>query len=236
MPPEPFDVSIVIPVYNGAATIGPVVLSAFEAFSGKAVLEVVLVDDASQDGSSAVCAAIAAQRPGVVFWSLARNGGEHAAVLAGLRRCRGRWAVVMDDDGQNAAEDALRLYETARDGGFDLVYADYPRLEESRARRWASAVNGAAAVLFIGKPRGLYLASFKCLSRRLIDRMCLFQTAFAHIDAMALRYARSVTSARATHRPRLAGRSGYTWVKLARVALDMVLCMPTGRSQANAGS
>src|ERR1700709_585248 len=119
--------SIVVPVYNGAATVGELV-AALRALDIAGGLEVVLVVDGSPDNSLDVCKQLAAQ-PGapVTVLSLSRNFGEHNAVMAGLSRARGAYAITMDDDLQTPPSEVKRLYEYARDGGYDVVYTYYRR-------------------------------------------------------------------------------------------------------------
>ena len=95
------ELSLVIPVYNGGATVGPLVEQITKVF-GSTSFEVVLVNDGSEDDSEAVCAKLAQVFPdSVVFVHLSRNFGEHNAVLAGFKQARGRYIAVLDDDGQN---------------------------------------------------------------------------------------------------------------------------------------
>src|SRR5260370_15063353 len=126
--------SIVVPVYNGAATIGELVnaLRALEIAGG---LEIVLVADGSPDNSLAVCKQLAAE-PGapIVLLSLSRNYGEHNAVMAGLARARGSYVITMDDDLQNPPGEVKRLFEHARDGGYDAVYTYYPEKKHAAWR------------------------------------------------------------------------------------------------------
>src|SRR5471032_2898732 len=97
--------SIVVPVYNGASTVGELV-AALRALDIAGGLEIVLVVDGSPDNSLDVCKKLAAE-PGapVVVLSLSRNFGEHNAVMAGLARSRGAFAITMDDDLQNPPGD-----------------------------------------------------------------------------------------------------------------------------------
>src|SRR5258706_10707941 len=107
---------IVVPVYNGAATIGELVkaLRALEIAGG---LEIVLVVDGSPDNSLEVCKQLAAE-PGapIVLLSLSRNFGEHNAVMAGLAPPRRSYLITMDHDLQNPPEEVKRPFEHARGG------------------------------------------------------------------------------------------------------------------------
>jgi len=88
-------VSIVIPVYNGALSIGRLCDELIVNLSPLFRIEIVLVNDCSPDKSEEVCIAITKKHPDFVsFYSLARNVGEHNTVMAGLNmaglilRCR----------------------------------------------------------------------------------------------------------------------------------------------------
>src|SRR3954447_25549437 len=117
--------SIVVPVYNGAATIGELV-EALRALEIEGGLEIVLAVDGSPDNSLEVCRKLAAE-PGapVTVLNLSRNFGEHNAVMAGLGRARGAYAITMGDDRKTPPAEVKRLYEYARDGGYDVVYTYY---------------------------------------------------------------------------------------------------------------
>src|ERR1700679_294848 len=101
--------SIVIPVYNGAASVGELV-EAIEALDISGGHEIVLVNDGSPDNSLAVCRELVARaRIPITLVDLSRNYGEHNAVMAGLRQTRGAHVITMDDDLQNPPEEIERL-------------------------------------------------------------------------------------------------------------------------------
>jgi len=104
-------ISIVIPVYNGARTIGPLVERLTETMRERP-LQIVLVDDGSLDASDAACRGLSARHAGTVTYvKLSRNFGEHNAVMAGLWHARGDYAVIMDDDFQNPPEEVSRVID-----------------------------------------------------------------------------------------------------------------------------
>ena len=106
--------SVVIPLYRSEESIERVVaeLAALPIEGG---LEIVLVNDCSPDNTLAACSRIMATCPvPVAVVNLARNFGEHNAVLTGLRHARGRWVVTMDDDGQNPPSEVPKLLAAAQ--------------------------------------------------------------------------------------------------------------------------
>src|SRR3979490_972851 len=106
--------SVVVPVYNGAATIGELV-QALRGLEIEGGLEIVLVVDNSPDNSLDVCKQLATEQGApITVISLSRNFGEHNAVMAGLARARGAYAITMDDDLLNSLAEATPLFEHAR--------------------------------------------------------------------------------------------------------------------------
>ena len=105
--------SVVIPVFNSEDTIGALVDSVIgELGSRYERVEVVLVDDGSQDESYAKMLAARERYPNLVTTvRLARNFGEHNAVMCGLGEVTGDAVAIIDDDFQNPPLEIVRLVE-----------------------------------------------------------------------------------------------------------------------------
>jgi len=218
------ELSFVIPVYNGSATIGGVVRSIHEHFHDLP-FEIVLVNDGSQDDSEAVCAALVDEFPETTtLVHLARNFGEHSAVLAGLNNTHGAYVAVLDDDGQNPPSEARRLYEEIKARGHDVVYGHYRVKHHSWFRNLGSWFNGRVANIMLKKPSDLYLSSFKVMNRFLVDEIVRYRGAFPYIDGLVLRTTGNIGQIDVEHRQRGAGaRSTYTLTKLFKLWLNMFL-------------
>jgi undecaprenyl-phosphate 4-deoxy-4-formamido-L-arabinose transferase len=216
-------ISIVIPVYNGAASIGPLVTRLIDML-GTNALQIVLVNDSSLDNSDEVCRSLYRRfSETITYVKLAKNFGEHNAVMAGLQHARGDYAVIMDDDFQNPPEEVTRLIEHAYGHGYDIVYTYSPHKRHHRLRNLGSLVNDRIANFMLGKPRDLYLSSFKCLSRFTVDEILKYPGPFPYVDGLALRCTRNIGKLEVRHEPRREGRSNYTFRKLAHLWLNMFL-------------
>ena len=80
-----------------------------------------LVNDGSPDNSLAVCRGLVERaRVPITLVELARNYGEHNAVMAGLRHARGAHVITMDDDLQNPPEEVARLLAFAQESGREV--------------------------------------------------------------------------------------------------------------------
>jgi len=215
--------SIVVPVYNGAATVGTLV-EAVSALDVPGGLEIVLVVDGSPDNSLEVCRGLLAQATvPITLVNLARNFGEHNAVMAGLHHARGAHVINMDDDLQNPPSELLKILEQAQRTGADVVYTYYAAKEHDSWRNWGSRFTNWVADYLLDKPRGLYLSSFRCMSAFLVEQVLKYDGPFAYIDGLILQSTQSIERIQVVHLPRAEGRSNYTIRRLVRLWLNMFL-------------
>jgi glycosyltransferase involved in cell wall biosynthesis len=217
------DFSLIVPVFNGGPTIGWLVDQAHADFDG-ADFEIILVNDGSADYSEGACTLLVEKYPDSVrYVHLARNYGEHTAVLAGLRQARGRFVAVLDDDGQNPPYEARRMLEHAAAQGLDVVYGRYEFRKHLLLRRLGSWCNDRAAGLVLDKPRDIHLSSFKVMSRMVVDEVVKYDSKFPYLDGMIFRITRNIGQLTVTHLERRAGRSGYNLRKHVALWLNMLL-------------
>ncbi|WP_191085008.1 glycosyltransferase family 2 protein [Roseococcus microcysteis] len=217
----PVGLSIVVPVYRGAATVGKLVeaLSALKPAGG---IEIVLVNDGSPDDSGDVCRRLAetATVP-LTYVEHARNFGEHNAVLTGLRHARGAYIINMDDDLQNPPEEVIRLYDHARLGGWDVVYTRYAKKEHEGWRNLGSKFANKVADSLLDKPKGLYLSSFRCMSALVAQEVVKYTGPYPYIDGLIMQVTQRIASIEVAHYPRAEGRSNYTMRRLVRLWLNL---------------
>jgi glycosyltransferase involved in cell wall biosynthesis len=218
---RPYLLSVVIPVYNGARTIGILV----DALAGVRIPgghEIVLVNDGSPDDSEAVCRALATRTDvPVTFVNLSRNFGEHNAVMAGLSFTRGEYVITMDDDLQNPPEEVARLVDHAKSRRLDVVYTYYRTKQHALWRNLGSRFANWAANLVLEKPKDLYLCSFRCISAFVVENVLRYQGPYPYIDGLILQVTRNVGALEVMHLPRAEGHSNYTMRRLVRLWLNM---------------
>jgi len=218
---HPVGLSIVVPVYRGAATIGTLVAE-LSKLSPEGGMEIVLVNDGSPDNSGDVCRALlrSATVP-ITYIEHARNFGEHNAVMTGLRHARGAYVITMDDDLQNPPEEVLRLYDHARKGGFDVVYTRYAVKEHAAWRNLGSRFANWVADQLLDKPKGLYLSSFRCMSAFVVREVVKYRGPYPYVDGLLLQVTQRLDSIEVKHFARAEGRSNYTLRRLIRLWLNL---------------
>lgn len=209
--------SFVIPVYNGASTIGPLV-RAIEQLSVDGGHEVVLVNDGSADDSSAVCRELVrTTRIPVTFVEHSRNYGEHNAVLTGWRHARGAHIVNLDDDGQNPPAEAVRLWQHAKATGLDVVFGHYEVKQHAFWRNAGSRFTTRVTDWALDKPASFYLSSFRCVTAFAAQQVVSYAGPYPYLDGLLLQVTQRIGSISVRHEARHAGASGYTLRRLVRL-------------------
>jgi len=217
------ELSLVIPVYNGSQTIRAVVESIQRVFASRS-FEIILVNDGSEDDSEEVCAKLVQESRGTVtLVQLSRNFGEHSAVLAGLSQARGEYMAVLDDDGQHPPEEVARMLAEIKQKNYDVVYGHYIEKQHSQFRNAGSRFNDRIATLMLGKPKDLYLSSFKVMNRFLVNEIIKYRGPYPYADGLIYRTTRRIGQIPVEHRANMIGPSRYTFRKLLGLWLNMFL-------------
>ena len=102
-------ISIIIPVFNSENTIETLVNGIAKVLGDHYQFEVLLINDSSEDDSEEKCKQLVEKYLNVSLFSLSKNVGEHNAIMAGLNKCSGDFAVIISDDLQNTADTLLEL-------------------------------------------------------------------------------------------------------------------------------
>lgn len=208
-------ISYVIPCYRSEHTLEQVVaeVTATMGTLPQYDYEVVLVNDCSPDGTLGVIRRLVAADSHVQGVDLARNFGQHAALMAGFHQCTGDVIVCLDDDGQTPANEVGKLLEQI-DAGYDVVYARYDNKRQAGWRNLGSWVNSKMTEIMLGKPTELVVNSYFAARRFVVDEMLRYEHCYPYVIGLVLRTTKNICNVPVHHRAREKGRSGYTLGKL----------------------
>lgn len=208
-------VSFVIPCYRSERTLPHVVAEIDEKMRQLAQYEyeILLINDCSPDDTFGVIRKLCSERKEIKGISFARNFGQHAALMAGLRHSVGDYVVCLDDDGQTPANEVDKLLDQL-ENGYDAVYARYEHKQHSGFRNLGSKVNELMTRVMLNKPADLYISSYFAVKRFVVEDMIRYENSYPYVIGLVLRATKNITNVAVTHREREEGTSGYTVKKL----------------------
>lgn len=207
--------SFVIPCYGSETTVGIVVNEIITTLRQRPQYEyeVILVNDCSPDNVWESIRTLALSDPHITGINLAKNFGQHSALMAGYRACTGDLIISLDDDGQTPAAELFTLVDKMEEG-WDVVYASYEHKMHSGFRNFGIWMNEKMTESLIGKPKGLKVTSYFIMRRFIADEILRYQNAYPYIEGLIFRATKHIANVPVTHHSRMVGESGYTFGKL----------------------
>ena len=216
-------VSVVIPVYNEAEGLPLLFERLYPALDAlERPYEVVFVDDGSADGSVAELREQYQRRPDVTrVVVLARNAGQHRAILAAFSYTRGDYVITLDADLQNPPEEIARLV-AAMDAGADYVGTIRMLRKDVMWRKAASRLmnrlrEGTTSIRITDQ--GCMLRGYH---RSVIDAVNRCTEVSTYVPALAYVFARHPVEIEVAHAERTVGESKYSLFRLIRLNFDLM--------------
>lgn len=215
------DITVVIPVYNSAAT-----LHQLHARLTKTLgvitqsYEIILVDDGSRDASWPAMQALAAKdEVHVVAVQLMRNYGQHNTLMCGLGMARGAHVITMDDDLQNPPEEIPKLLAHIQNNHLDLVYGCPSNREHAAWRNLGSSIVWHFYRTVFRNP--VTPTPFRVMTHQLAQSVMFYDLNFTYLDGLLAWCTGRIAGVEVEHHSRAEGNSGYSLGKLLALALNL---------------
>jgi undecaprenyl-phosphate 4-deoxy-4-formamido-L-arabinose transferase len=212
-----FDISIVIPVFNSALTIERLIDQIYTAIPSNRIRhEVILIDDASHDSSKSLLKEIFLKYPNISVIELRKNSGQDNAIMAGLKKVSGQYAVIMDDDLQHDPKYIPILFSEVKDGA-DVCYANFLIKKQSFLKNFGSWFANKCANILLKKPKNIYLSPFKIIDSSVVEEIIKYQGPYPYVDGLIFRVTKNVKQVDVEHSERSLGEGNYTFLKSIKV-------------------
>ena len=220
---ESLDLSIVVPVYNEAESLSPLI----EAIANAVITthlsyEIICVDDGSIDGSTKILMDLARQRSDLKAVILRRNYGQTPAMAAGFENAQAKAIITLDGDLQNDPQDIPLLLDKLNEG-YDLVSGWRKQRQDAAITR---LLPSKIANWIIGKVTGVklhdYGCSLKAYRAELVADMNLYGELHRFLPALAYIEGARITEIPVRHHPRRYGTSKYGLGRTIRVIMDLL--------------
>lgn len=214
------DVSIVVPVYNGATALAELRERVAKAMQASGYHhELILVDDRGQPQTWPAIQALASRNPEVIGVRLSRNFGQHAATICGIGCARGEWIVTLDDDLEHPPESIPALL-SAGDPDHPLVYGVFAKRTHASYRNFSSELMRHLLKRAFPDMNEDY-CSFRAIHAPLAAQLNRFGLNKPYIDGMLSWLTSSTRAVEVPHLSREHGHSAYTLRKLISHAVNI---------------
>ena len=211
--------SVVVPVYNSDHMLEELYTRVSQVFDTviREDFELILVDDGSKDHSYEVMEKLRGRDRRVKIIQMARNFGQHPALLCGFAHARGDFIITMDDDLQHPPEEISKLVsEMNRRDDVDVIIASYEGRKHGFIRRLGTKLSVWATSRMLGKDPDLEITSFRLIRRFIVDAILQTNTYLPQIGNLLVLTSNRIINVPVRHDPRAYGKSGYSFRRLAR--------------------
>ena len=215
------NLSIVIPVYNSQNILEELLEQIKINIDFVENFELILVNDCSSDDSWNVIKRLSSEYTFLKAINLRKNSGQHNAIMAGLNYAKGDTIVMMDDDLQHSPKYIKELYQNIINGS-DVCYTKFKTKKHKGWKIIGSKFNDIVANLLLKKPKGLYMSSFKAISKDIKKEIILYDGPYAYIDGLILSTTNNIKTIDIKHYNRVDGEGNYNlwnsislWSKMA---------------------
>ena len=215
-------ISVVIPVYNGSATLSPLIDRLRIVLDRLATpYEIVMVNDGSRDGSWATIESLALRYSEIVGIDLMRNYGQHNALLCGIRRSRNDVIITLDDDLQQPPEEIPRLLAKLHEG-YDVVYGTPKQEQHGFWRNLSSRVTKAALGAATSASVAPMVSAFRAFRASVKPAFADYRSPLLSIDVLLTWATTSFASVTVQRVARRSGVSNYRLRSLVRHTMNMM--------------
>lgn len=211
--------SIVVPVYNSEHSLEELYTRIRNVFENTIHedFELILVDDSSKDHSYEIMKKLRAADKRVRIITMAKNFGQHPALLCGFSYCQGDFVITMDDDLQHPPEELPKMINVMNErDDVDVIIARYQGRKHNFIRRLGTRVSVYATSKMLGKDPNLEITSFRLMRRFIVDALLGMNVHLPQIGNLLVQTSNRIINVDVNHDARKYGKSGYSYRRLAK--------------------
>ena len=215
--------SIVIPCYRSAHTIEKVVEMSMEVIRTIPGLdcEFILVNDCSPDDTFEAIRRLGSKYPNVKGINLAKNFGQHNAIMAGLHEAQGDYIMGMDDDMQTHPSQ-IPAFIKAMEEGYDVVFGIYKKRKFSFMKNLTSKIASFIVWHMVERPKGLEASNYWCCRRYVRDEIVKYEGYNLYLQILFYRTTSNIANIEIQHFSREEGSSNYNFKKAFRLFMSFL--------------
>lgn len=221
---NPVELSVVIPVYNNAATLRNLaarLIKTLETYFSK--FEIILINDGSRDDSLFILKELAAETDTIKVIDLSKNFGQHPAICAGFEHASGEVIILMDADLQDSPEKIIELVEKLHSDAADIVYT----VKKSNIQKFTSRLTSAFYFYvfsnIVKAKVPLNIGTFRAFNRKFLEALLQFKEVNVLYGPLMFYMGFKSAFLDLPFNERPNGKSSYTFRKRLQLAVNSLM-------------
>lgn len=214
--------SIIIPVFRGKTILPALVKRISESLVNILDYEVLFICDKCDAESKKVVIKLSDDHNFIKAYHLARNYGQHRALLFGFGNAAGDFIVTIDEDLQHDPADIIKLVAKQKEGNYDVVYGRFPTPQQKQFKKTLSGMSRKILKHLIPELYEGY-SSYRLIRREIALQAAELVSPFIFIDDFLSRITKNIASVDIIHHPRFRGRSSYNIFRLIKLGVLITL-------------
>lgn len=211
--------SIVVPVYNSEPTLEELYERVRKVFEEtiKQDFELILVDDSSRDQSFKKMEELREKDKRVKIIQMAKNFGQHPALLCGFECAKGDFIITMDDDLQHPPEEISKMVQVMEQrDDVDVIIASYEGRKHNFIRKLGTKLSVYATSKMLKKNKDLEITSFRLIRRFIVEAILGMNIRLPQIGNLLVQTSNRIINVPVRHDARKHGKSNYTFRELLK--------------------
>jgi polyisoprenyl-phosphate glycosyltransferase len=215
--------SIIIPVFKGGRILRELYKIINESLLNLYDYEVLFVCDGCDSESWSVIKELDKQNSSKIkVYRLAQNYGQHRAIQFGFSKVSGDLVVTIDEDLQHDPADIIRLIDKQKDGDYDIVYGRFIKPQHNSIKNIFSVVLRKSLKHFIPTLYENY-SPYRLMKRDIAKKASTMVSSYTFIDDFLSRITQNIAFEDINHHKRIKGKSSYTFMKLLKHGISILL-------------
>lgn len=216
--------SIVVPVFKSERSLPELyerINKTFENIEGD--YELILVEDCGGDDTWQVMKSLRKCDKRVKIIRLARNFGQHNALMCGFSFASGDYVITMDDDLQNPPEEIPKLIKSIQISDADVVSGIPKAKKQGLIRNMGSIIYLRLLSLIFRKIPKLGIGNFRVIRKHIVDQILQIPTPNPVVGLLILKVTARIDTVTVDHRARVHGKGTYSKAKLVKHFMNGIL-------------
>ncbi len=215
--------SVIIPVFRGGDILKDLFNKIHDTLAEKYDYEVLFICDGCDSRSQSVLKKLNEIHSDYIkIFYFARNYGQHRAIQFGFGKATGDFIITMDEDLQHDPEDILKLAKKQKEGDYDIVYGKFNSLRHKGMRNKISMFLRKILKHFIPTLFENY-SPYRLIKWETAIRISAMVCPYTFIDDFLSRITRNIAFIDISHHKRPRGESSYTFLKMIKHGVQILL-------------